>query len=146
MDTPSLIEGAISVDDRGDLSYVNDFNFKNIRRYYMVRNHVRGFVRAWHAHRREAKYATVVSGAVLFGAVQVDNWEEPSKDTAPFRYILTEKKPAILFIPAGYANGFMALTEDARIIFYSTSSLIESQSDDVRYDARYWDIWNIIER
>jgi len=146
MDTPSLIEGAISVDDRGDLSYVNDFNFKNIRRYYMVRNHARGFVRAWHAHRKEAKYAIVVSGAVLCGAVAIDNWEYPSKDTSPHRYILTEKKPAVFYIPPGYANGFMTLTDDASIIFYSTATLAESRGDDVRYDARYWDIWNIIER
>lgn len=146
METPLLIEGGVSVDDRGEVIFVNDFTFENVKRFYMVRNHSRGFVRAWHAHRREGKYVVVVNGTVLVGAVAVDNWEKPSKDMNPCRYILSEKKPAVLFIPPGYANGFMTLTENASIMFYSTSTLEESQGDDVRYDARYWDMWNIIER
>jgi len=31
-------------------------------------------------------------------------------------------------------------------MFFSTSSLQESQGDDFRFDARYWDIWNVVER
>jgi len=45
--------------------------------------------------------------------------------------------------PAGYANGFMSLTGDARLIFFSDVTLAESKGDDYRYDARYWDIWTI---
>jgi hypothetical protein len=33
-----------------------------------------------------------------------------------------------------------------KLIFFSTSTLEESRGDDVRYDARYWDIWQVIER
>jgi hypothetical protein len=40
----------------------------------------------------------------------------------------------------------MSLTEDANLIFFSTSALEESRDDDVRYDSRYWDIWNVDER
>ena len=52
----------------------------------------------------------------------------------------------MLYIPPGYANGFMSLSTDAKIVFYSTSTLQESQSDDVRYDSRYWDVWQVVER
>jgi dTDP-4-dehydrorhamnose 3,5-epimerase len=40
----------------------------------------------------------------------------------------------------------MSLTDDTRLIFFSTSTLEESKGDDVRYDARHWDIWTIEER
>jgi dTDP-4-dehydrorhamnose 3,5-epimerase len=60
--------------------------------------------------------------------------------------VLAAKKPSVLFIPAGYANGFMSLTADAQLMFFSTSTLEESKGDDIRYDARHWDIWKVEER
>ena len=141
-----LIEGALAVDARGEVGFVNDFSLVGLKRFYTVRNHRQGFVRAWHGHRREAKYVTVVEGAALVGAVRIDDWANPGQDNGVARYVLSAKKPSVLYIPAGYANGFMSLTDDAVLVFFSTATLAESQGDDVRYDARLWDIWNVEER
>lgn len=143
---PTLIEGGLSVDDRGQVSFVNDFDFSDVKRFYMVSNHAQGFVRAWHAHKKEAKYVLVVKGSAVVAAVSVDNWDNPSKTTEVKRFVLSEKKPNILYIPAGYANGFMSLTKDAQLMFFSTSTLEDSMGDDFRYDARHWDIWSVEER
>jgi hypothetical protein len=40
----------------------------------------------------------------------------------------------------------MSLTADLKLMFFSTASLEESRGDDVRYEARYWDVWNPVER
>lgn len=146
LEVPRLIEGGLAVDDRGQVAFVNDFDFVEVKRFYIVTNHASGFVRAWHAHRREAKYVFIVQGAAVVGAVAIDNWEQPSKDAKVHRYVLSANRPAILYIPAGYANGFMSLTPDTQMIFFSTSTIEEARIDDVRYDARYWDIWNVVER
>jgi dTDP-4-dehydrorhamnose 3,5-epimerase len=143
---PQVLTGGLAVDDRGEVGFVNGFDFAGVKRFYTVRNHRRGFVRAWHAHRHEAKYVTAVSGAALVGAVAVDNWDTPSKSQPVVRHVIAAAQPRVLFIPAGYANGFMSLTDDTRLIFFSTSSLEESKGDDIRYDARHWDIWTIEER
>jgi dTDP-4-dehydrorhamnose 3,5-epimerase len=143
---PQIIEGGLAVDDRGDLAFVNDFHFDDVKRFYIVSNHRAGFVRAWHAHKREAKYVIAVQGAAIVAAVAIDNWEHPSKNSQVHRYILSAQKPALLYIPPGYANGFMSLTPDAKLIFFSTATLEESRNDDVRYDSRYWDAWQVIER
>ena len=143
---PHLIEGALAVDDRGSVSFVNGFDFAGVKRFYLVTNHRAGFVRAWHAHRREAKYVTVTRGAAIIGAVRVDDWESPARTAKVNRYVLSAEKPAVLFIPAGFANGFMSLTEDATLMFFSTSTLEESRGDDIRYDSRHWDIWDVVER
>ena len=143
---PQLIEGGLAVDDRGTLGFVNDFNFAGVKRFYRVTNHKQGFVRAWHAHRHEAKYVTVMAGSAIVAAVKIDNWETPSRDAKVYRYALSANRPAVLYVPAGYANGFMSLTDDANLVFFSTSSLEESRGDDIRYDARYWDAWNVVER
>ena len=141
-----LIEGDLATDDRGTVSFVNDFDFPGVKRFYTIRNHSAGFVRAWHAHRHEAKYVTVLHGAAIVGAVKIDNWDNPSPKSDVKRFILDEKKPAILYIPPGHANGLMSLTDDTIIALFSTSTVAESREDDIRYDARYWDIWQVVER
>jgi dTDP-4-dehydrorhamnose 3,5-epimerase-like enzyme len=141
-----VLTGDLAVDDRGEVRFVNDFTFDGVRRFYTVRNHRAGFVRAWHAHRREAKYVTVVEGAAIVGAVRIDDWSQPSRDLPVDRFVLSASRPRVVFIPAGYANGFMSLTAGAHLVFYATSTLAESHGDDVRYDARYWDIWTVDER
>lgn len=143
---PLLMRGSNAVDDRGSLSFVNDFAFQNIKRFYVVSNHRAGFVRAWHAHRREAKHVTVVEGAAVVCAVAIDDWDTPSRDAEVVRHVLSAIQPAILFIPPGYANGFMSLTPNSKLLFFSTATLDESRSDDVRYDSRYWNPWEVVER
>ena len=143
---PKLFAGGLAVDDRGAVGFVNDFSFAGVKRFYTVHNHHRGFVRAWHGHRREAKYVTVVAGTALVGLVSIDDWVQPSRELPVARHVLSATQPKVLFIPAGYANGVMSLTEDARLVFFSTATLEESANDDIRFDARYWDIWRVEER
>jgi dTDP-4-dehydrorhamnose 3,5-epimerase len=136
-----LIEGGLSVDDRGKVSFVNGFNFKGIKRFYTVENHIAGFIRAWHGHKKEEKYISVVKGSALVCAVKVTNWKKPSKTVKPKRFVLSTDKPSVLYIPKGYANGFMSLTADAKLMVFSTSTLKESLSDDIRFPAYYWNPW-----
>ena len=144
--TAKILTGDLITDDRGEVGFVNDFDFAGVKRFYSVRNHRAGSVRAWHAHRRETKYVTVVAGAAVVGAVRIDDWDRPSRELQVSRYVLSANRPQVLLIPGGWANGFMSLTEDTKLIFFSTSTLAESRADDIRYDARYWDIWTIEER
>ena len=62
------------------------------------------------------------------------------------RFTLSDRSPAVLRVPAGYVNGFMTLTEGAKAMFFSTSTLEESLGDDFRFPARYWDPWHVEER
>jgi dTDP-4-dehydrorhamnose 3,5-epimerase-like enzyme len=142
----SLIKGGVSIDDRGEVTFINEFKFENVKRFYTVANHRSGFIRAWHGHKIEGKYVSVISGAALIGAVKVNDWVNPSPKAEISRHILSVKQPEILYIPPGYANGFMSLTDDAKLIFYSTSTLEDSLGDDYRFDSRLWDIWSVEER
>jgi dTDP-4-dehydrorhamnose 3,5-epimerase len=141
-----LINGGLAVDDRGTVSFVNGFNFEGIKRFYIVENHKQNFVRAWHAHKKEAKYVQVIKGSALICAVKIDDFSNPNLNIEVERFVLSEKSPSVLYIPEGFANGFMSLTDDAKLIFYSTSSLEESKDDDFRYDSNYWNPWTIVER
>ena len=141
-----IIKGGLAIDDRGEVSFVNEFTFDKVKRFYCVENHNSGFIRAWHAHKIEAKYVSVISGSALVGAVKITDWQNPNINVDVFRCVLSAKQPEILYIPSGYANGFKTLTSNTKLIFYSTATIEESKVDDYRYDSRMWDIWNIPER
>jgi dTDP-4-dehydrorhamnose 3,5-epimerase-like enzyme len=144
--TPVLIAGGTVTDDRGTLTFVNGFDLSNCCRSYIVTNHAAGFVRAWHAHRREGKYVTVLRGAAIVGAVLIEDWDHLDPNSKVHRYVLSERSPAVLYIPPGYANGAMSLTSDTMLQYFSTSTLDESKGDDVRIDARFWNPWTVEER
>ena len=143
IDNPVLLEGGLSVDDRGEVGFVNEFDMNSVRRFYSVCNHRTGLIRAWHGHKKEKKFITVVNGAAIVAAVLIDNWQNPSKDLYIHRYVLSAKKPSVLFIPNGYANGSMTLKEDTKLIVFSSSTLEESEGDDIRFEADYWNPWEI---
>lgn len=131
-----IVSGDLAVDDRGTVRFVNDFDFKNVKRFYQVSNHRKGFIRAWHGHKHEDKYVYVTSGSALIGVVNLET-EEIDK------FVLSANKPRILWIPANSANGFMSLEEDTSIIFFSSRTLEESKDDDIRFPYDKWNIWDI---
>lgn len=147
METPQLIPGGLAVDDRGMLAFANDFDLTPYKRFYTVKNHKQGFVRAWHGHKHEQKAVLPVAGDFLVCAVRIDDWENPSRELKVERFVLSSSAPRLLVIPAGYANGFMNLgSGENRLMFFSTSTLEESMSDDIRFDSRLWDPWSVEER
>ena len=134
MDITKLILGGISVDDRGSVRFVNDFNFNDVKRFYQVENHSKGFIRAWHGHKKEGKYVYVVNGSALIGVVNMDS-EEINK------FVLSSQTPKVLWIPPGHYNGFKSLEENTKILFFSTSTIEESLGDDIRESHDKWNIW-----
>lgn len=131
-----IMTGDVFVDARGTVRFVNEFDFKNVKRFYQVENHSKGYIRAWHGHRKEEKYVYVASGSAIVGAVNLET-EEVKK------YILSSLKPTILYIPSNHANGFMTLQEDTKIIFFSSLSIEKTKGDEIRFPYDKWNIWNI---
>jgi len=134
MDNAKIINGGIAVDDRGEVRFINDFDFKNVKRFYHVSNHRRGFIRAWHGHKKEGKFVYVSSGSALVGIVNMETKEI-------LKFVLSSKSPKVLWIPPGNYNGFKSLEENTSILFFSTTTLDESLGDDIRKEFDEWNIW-----
>ena len=150
---PGAMSGGVATDDRGSVRFVNDFNFLHVQRFYQINNHKKGFIRAWHGHMGEGKYVYVVKGSALIGAVKMAPAEVISQEKEniipegkPLRMVLSDTKPTVLWIPSGYANGAMTLEDDTIIMYFSTASMEETKGDDIRFDPKWCDIWNIEER
>lgn len=140
-----IIEGGIAVDDRGSVVFANDFDFKDVKRFFMVQNHTPGLVRAWHAHKKSAQYVLVTKGAIILGAVEITDWDNPGSAVAQ-RCVLSSSRPQIAYIPAGFASGFKMLTSDAQVMFFSTATMEESKHDDIRFPVDMWNVWNVESR
>ena len=144
-EVPTILKGGLAVDDRGQVSFVNGFSLANIQRFYMVENFSTKVVRAFHGHLKEGKFVLVVSGAAIVAAVQFDDPAKPNRDAKPHRFVLSDRQPQILHVPAGYANGFRPLEYKTKILFFSTATLEDSAKDDYRFPYDHWgtDVWDV---
>ena len=79
MSNINLFKIDTAVDDRGYLNFCNSFDLSNYVRFYDVINYQSNFIRAWHAHKHEAKAAIVRDGSAMICIVKIDDWKNPSK-------------------------------------------------------------------
>lgn len=120
-----LINGDQSIDKRGKVTFINDFDFKDVKRFYMVENRWIESPRAWHGHKVEAKYVYVPVGTAK---IMIKDMETGERED----YFLSAEKPQVLYIPPGKYNGSESLVEGTKIIYFSTATLEESKNDDYR--------------
>ncbi|WP_343616119.1 WxcM-like domain-containing protein [Flavobacterium sp.] len=137
---PKVIEGENFSDHRGTISYVNDFNFKDIDRFYIISNSDENPIRAWQGHKLDSKNFYCVSGSFKIHFVKIDNWEKPSKDLTIETVVVSEFDSKIVHVPAGYANAIESLEKNSKLISFSTLPLANVKEDDARYPSDYWNL------
>lgn len=141
-----FLEGGIFTDARGQIRYVNDFDFKGVKRFYVIEHPDTSVVRAWQGHQFERKWFYVTKGSFCVAWVKIDNWENPSKDLKPEYVVLKDTESQILCVPTGYANGLKALEPGSKIIVYSDMDVEESIKEKIRYDKDLWMEWDNISK
>ena len=135
---PAIIQGGNFSDHRGTISFVNDFSFQNIERFYIISNADENPVRAWQGHKLDAKNFYCLTGSFKIHFIKIDNWDIPSKDLIIETVFVSESDSKIAHIPAGYANAIEALESNSKLISFSTLPLSNVREDDVRYPSDYW--------
>lgn len=138
---PKIIKGGNFVDERGTMSFVNDFNVRNAQRFYTITHKDTATIRAWQGHEFEQKYFFPLKGRFVIAWVKIDDFSNPT-DHPPVSFtILDAQETALLHIPNGYANGLMALSPDAQIGVFSDFNLEESVKEKHRYNPQRWFDW-----
>lgn len=133
-----LIEGDKFIDDRGALSFINEFDLKPIVRFYEIAPKDTSIVRAWQAHKEECKWFYCTQGSFKVNLIQLNNFENPADNLEIHSFELHSELPQALFVPGGYANGFKALSDDSKLLVFSNFGLEDSKEDDYRYDYNKW--------
>ncbi len=134
----NLIDGALHSDDRGALHFFNAFDLTGITRMYGIAPKNTTQIRAWQGHRHEKKWFYCTVGSFCINLVRLDNFDNPSRALTAHRIVLDAKVPRVLAISGGYANGFRALEDGAKLMVFSNFTLNESKNDDLRYPLDTW--------
>jgi dTDP-4-dehydrorhamnose 3,5-epimerase-like enzyme len=135
---PQIIQGKKFSDERGTVSFINDFNMSEVKRMYAITHPDTHIIRAWQGHRKEKKWYFPIKGSFMVNIIKPDDWTAPSGDLIAEVFEIEASNNQVLFIPGGYATGFRALQPDSTLMIYSDSTLDESMQDDFRFDKNYW--------
>jgi dTDP-4-dehydrorhamnose 3,5-epimerase-like enzyme len=142
MDEIKIVEGGISVDERGSISHVNGFDMNDIKRFYIIHQNDSSVIRAWHGHKYEKKYFYALRGSFTIAFVKIDNWEKPSADLKPAIFTIISEKSEILCIPEGYASSIKANEPESMLMVFSNKTLSEAVGDSWRFDKDLWIDWS----
>ncbi|WP_460218937.1 WxcM-like domain-containing protein [Psychroserpens sp. MEBiC05023] len=133
-----IIQGNVFTDDRGALSFINEFSLQPIVRFYEIAPKDTTIIRAWQAHKKESKWFYCTHGSFKINLVKLDSFENPSEQLDVFTIELNENKPQVLYIPGGYANGFKAVAKGSKLMVFSNFDLEASKHDDYRFETNKW--------
>jgi dTDP-4-dehydrorhamnose 3,5-epimerase-like enzyme len=137
----NLIQGGEFNDARGKLIFFNDFDMKDVRRFYVIEHPDSSIIRAWQGHKKEEKWFYVMKGSFKVVLVKPDDWDNPSPDLEPAEFILKATANQVLYIPGNFANGLKALEPESRIMVFSSFTVEESSKDNFRFDKGMWYDW-----
>lgn len=134
---PQIIEGNHFTDERGSLTFNNDFKLSLVKRVYTIENESLEFIRAWQGHKIEQRWFSAVSGSFIIKTIQIDDWENPNKNLQAKEYILKADNFDVLHIPAGYITSIQALKEQSKLLIFANFELNEIK-DDFRFPGDYF--------
>lgn len=142
MEEPTVIKGGMAKDDRGAVSFVNDFVMSEVKRFYVISSAHQGYVRAWIGHRLERKWFFAVSGKMALVVRTLESFEPDGGVSDSKIFYLDASEPQVVALPRGFAIGIKALSENARMLVYSDKTLEEAKDDVIRFDKNQGFEWD----
>jgi dTDP-4-dehydrorhamnose 3,5-epimerase-like enzyme len=133
-----LIKGNRFSDERGTISFVNDFDLRLIRRFYTIVPNDTNTIRAWQGHKLEQKWFFCTKGAFSLNLVQPNNWDAPTGQELVQHFTLTDQIPSVLHITGGFVTGIKANEAGSILTVFSDVDLALSKADDYRFRPETW--------
>ncbi|WKW45561.1 WxcM-like domain-containing protein [Myroides sp. JBRI-B21084] len=136
-----LLEGKKHQDERGIITYNNDFDASKIKRIYTIENHSTEFIRGWQGHKIEQRWFACMKGSFEISVIQIDDFEKPSKDGIITKYFLAEDVLTYLHVPAGCITAIQAKENNSKLLVLSDYAIGEI-NDEYRFEVNYFDTYN----
>ncbi|KQS37797.1 WxcM-like domain-containing protein [Pedobacter sp. Leaf194] len=132
------IKGGTHSDHRGTLSFVNDFDMSQVKRFYRIRHNDTAFIRGWRAHRIEQRWFHVIEGGFKINLVQIDDWTKPSPALSQQEFVLQAADNVVLHVPKGYASAICAIKADSEVMVFADYSIEHAKNDDILFPIDYF--------
>lgn len=134
----NIIQGGVAIDDRGRIRFVNDFDMKDIKRFYVVKNADLSLIRGWRAHKIEQRWFYVISGSFSISVVKIDDWNYPNKNLIIEEFTLNSNDNQLLHVPSGYGTALRAKELGSELMIFADHYLDHAQFDDYTFDLSYF--------
>lgn len=132
-----LLEGKKHQDERGIITYNNDFDASTIKRIYTIENRSIDFIRGWQGHQIEQRWFACTKGSFEISVIEIDDFENPSKDLMVKKYQLNDERLTYLHVPSGCVTAIQSKEENSKLLVLSDYGLGEI-SDEFRYNLDYF--------
>lgn len=137
---PIIITGGSYNDERGTVTFINDFDMKLVKRFYRIRHPHILIERGWRGHRIEQRWFHVYAGAFEVKLVQIDNWVEPSKFLPLTTFLLDANDDSVLHIPVGFASCIKATVAGSEMIIFTDYPITHAKNDDYLFPLDYFEV------
>jgi len=129
---PQLIKGESFKDNRGQILFNNDFDLKDVRRFYEIENINSDYIRGWKGHTIESRWFFATKGVIK---ISVSSFEKNGKlyKDSPIVFVLDSKTKDVLYVPKYYATTIKQLTDNAKVMVMSDYKLNET-SDELTWE------------
>lgn len=132
-----ILKGDFYQDERGVITYNNNFDASIIKRIYTIENSSIDLIRGWQGHKIEQRWFATMLGSFEIDVIKLDNFEKPSKDLIISKYTLTDKNLTYLHIPQGYITAIRAIDKNSKLLVLSDYALGEV-NDEYRFPIDYF--------
>lgn len=133
-----IIKGGISLDTRGQIRFVNEFDMSSVKRFYIIKNSDTKLIRGWRAHRVEQRWFYVLSGSFELNIVKIDNWTNPSIDLTIETIKLSADDLQVIHFPVGYGTAFKALEVNSELLVFADHDIEHAPFDDYTWPVDYF--------
>lgn len=124
-------------DERGIITFNNEFDASQIKRIYTIENHSLDFIRGWQGHKIEQRWFAAMKGEFEIWTIEIDDFDQPSKDLKISKYQLNDESLTYLHIPSGYITAIQAKKDGSKLLVLADYALGEIQ-DEYRFALDYF--------
>ncbi|WP_228453891.1 WxcM-like domain-containing protein [Chryseobacterium fistulae] len=124
-------------DQRGIITYNNEFDTQNVKRIYTIENHSKGFIRGWQGHKIEQRWFAAMKGKFEISVIEVDDFDQPSKELTIHKFMLDDQSLTYLHVPAGCITAIQAQEENSKLLVLADYKLGEIH-DEYRFELDYF--------
>lgn len=132
-----ILEGKKHSDERGKITFNNGFDASQVKRIYTIENNSTEFIRGWQGHKIERRWFACMRGKFEIQVIEIDDFQNPSKDLTIKKYELTTDALNFLHIPAGSITAIQSKIENSKLLVLSDYLLGEIQ-DEYRFPLDYF--------
>ena len=124
-----IFEGKKYEDERGIITFNNEFDASEIKRIYTIENHSSDFVRGWQGHKVEQRWFATMKGEFEISVIEIDDFDQPSKELTVMKHHLNDESLTYLHVPGGCITAIQASEQGSKLLVLADYAIGEIQDE-----------------